>query len=192
MATDLHHDERITAVGLFLEAYSGLVNRLSSQLAQHGLSLIEFGVLIRLARSSQQRLRMSELASQVALTTSGITRVVDRLERASLVRREACPTDRRGAWAVLTDEGLSRITGALPGHLAEVEQHFTGRFSADELARFVGWLRDIRDDVNPAARPSGEATGGSPAATTDQPAREPAGAAPDGSGASTGRTGGRN
>jgi len=94
------------------------------------------------------------------------------------------------AW--LTDEGLSRITGALPGHLAEVEQHFTGRFSADELARFVGWLRDIRDDVNPAARPSGEATGGSPAATTDQPAREPAGATPDGSGASTGRTGGRN
>lgn len=176
MATDLHLDDRITAVGLFLEAYSGLVNRLSGQLAGHGLSLIEFGVLIRLARSSQQRLRMSELAGQVALTTSGITRVVDRLERGGLVRREACPTDRRGAWAVLTEAGLSRITDALPGHLAEVEQHFTGRFPPDELAGFVDRLRDIRDDVNPSARPSGEAAGA--------PSR--------GAATGTGRTGGRN
>jgi MarR family 2-MHQ and catechol resistance regulon transcriptional repressor len=157
--TELHHDERITAVGLFVEAYSGLVSRLSGQLAEHGLSLIEFGVLIRLARSAQQRLRMTELAGQVALTTSGITRVVDRLERDDLVRREACPSDRRGSWAVLTDAGMARITAALPGHLTEIEQHFTGRFPPDELAGFIGQLRGIRDHLNPGARPSGEAAG---------------------------------
>jgi DNA-binding MarR family transcriptional regulator len=163
----LHRDERITAVGLFVEAYTGLVNRLSGQLAEHGLSLVEFEVLIRLARSSQQRLRMTELAGQVSLTTSGITRVVDRLERGGLVRREACPSDRRGSWAVLTDAGMARVTAALPGHLGQVEQHFTGRFSPAELASFVGRLRDIRDHLHPEARPSGEAAG-------------------------TGRTGGRN
>lgn len=171
MPTELHHDERITAVGLFVEAYSGLVNRLSGQLAEHRLSLIEFGVLIRLARSSQQRLRMTELAGQVALTTSGITRVVDRLERTALVRRQACPSDRRGSWAVLTEAGMARITAALPGHLAEIEQHFTGAFPPAELTRFIGALREIRDHLNPGARPSGEAAG-----TERQ----------------TGRTGGRN
>jgi MarR family 2-MHQ and catechol resistance regulon transcriptional repressor len=167
VAPELHHDERITAVGLFVEAYTGLVNRLSGQLAEHGLSLIEFEVLIRLARSSHQRLRMTELAGQVALTTSGITRVVDRLERGELVRREACPSDRRGSWTVLTETGMARVTAALPGHLAQVEQHFTGRVPPDELARFVSRLRDIRDHLHPDARPSREA-------------------------ATTGRTGGRN
>jgi MarR family transcriptional regulator, 2-MHQ and catechol-resistance regulon repressor len=170
--TELHHDDRITAVGLFVEAYSGLVSRLSGQLAGHGLSLIEFGVLIRLARSSHQRLRMTELAGQVALTTSGITRVVDRLERTELVRREACPSDRRGSWAVLTEAGMARITAALPGHLTEIEQQFTGRFLPGELAGFIDQLRDIRDHVNPGARPSGEAAG-------------------TGEGIPTGRTGGR-
>lgn len=149
-APHLHHDERITAVGLFVEAYTGLVTRLSGQLAGHGLSLIEFEVLIRLARSPGHRLRMTELAGQVALTTSGITRVVDRLARGELVRREACPSDRRGAWAVLTEPGMARVTAALPGHLDQVEEHFTGRFPPEELTRFVGWLRDIRDDLHPA------------------------------------------
>jgi MarR family 2-MHQ and catechol resistance regulon transcriptional repressor len=182
--TELHHDERITAVGLFVEAYSGLVNRLSGQLAEHGLSLIEFGVLIRLARSSQQRLRMTELAGQVALTTSGITRVVDRLERTELVRRQACPSDRRGSWTVLTEAGMARISAALPGHLAEIEQHLTGRFPPDELAGFIGQLRDIRDHLNPGARPSGEAAGDWAPAGID------AGPAPEQR--ATGRIGGRN
>lgn len=150
MPDELHHDERITAVGLFVEAYTGLVTRLSGQLAEHGLSLIEFEVLMRLDRSPGRRLRMTELACRVGLTTSGITRVVDRLTRGQLVRREACPSDRRGAWAVLTQTGAARVAAALPGHLDQVEQHFTGRFTPAELDRFAGWLREIRDDLHPA------------------------------------------
>lgn len=146
-------DERITAFGLFAEAYTGLVARFSGQLSGHGLSLVEFEVLVRLARSPEQRLRMTHLAGQVALTTSGITRVVDRLERAGLVRREACPSDRRGAWAVVTPAGVRRLTAALPGHLELLERHFSGRFTPDELATFTERLRTIRDDVHPAARP---------------------------------------
>lgn len=155
---ELQYDERITAFGLFAEAYTGLVARFSAQLAEHGMSLIEFEVMIRLARSPEHRLRMTELAGQVALTTSGITRVVDRLERARLVRRQACPSDRRGSWAVLTSTGLARLASALPGHLALLERHFIGRFRTDELDLVVARLRDIRDDVHPDARPSGETT----------------------------------
>lgn len=166
---ELHDDDRITAFGLFAEVYTGLVTRLSAQLAEHGLSLVEFEVLVRLARSPDHQLRMTALAGQVALTTSGITRVVDRLERDQLVSRRACPSDRRGSSAVLTGAGLTRLTAALPGHLALLEQHFTSRFPLDELALLVTRLREIRDQVHPAARPDG-----------DQP--EP----------STGRTGGRN
>lgn len=153
MSRELHHDERITAFGLLAEAYTGLVTQFSAQLAEHALSLIEFEVLIRLARSPEHRLRMTELAGQVALTTSGITRVVDRLERDELVHRQSCPNDRRGMWAVLTGSGLARLTAALPGHLALIARHFTDRFGADELPRLIDRLREIRDDVNPQAAP---------------------------------------
>ncbi|HLU43691.1 MAG TPA: MarR family transcriptional regulator [Natronosporangium sp.] len=153
MAGLLYDDDRITAFGLFAEAYTGLVNRFSSQLAEYGLSMIEFEVLIRLARSPRQRLRMTDLAGQVALTSSGLTRVVDRLERDGLVCREACPRDRRGSWAVLTETGRARLTAALPGHLALLERHFTSRFAADERELVMARLRDIRDDVHPGARP---------------------------------------
>lgn len=170
----MHDDERITAFGLFAEAYAGLVGRFSAQLAEHGLSLVEFEVLVRLARSPEHQLRMSQLAGQVALTTSGITRVVDRLERDELVCRRACPSDRRGSWAVLTSQGMDRLTAALPGHLTLLDRHFTGRFSAAELRLLVDRLRTIRDEVNPTARPDPE-----PAA----------GARP---GKPTGKTGGRN
>ena len=74
MAEHGYDDPRITAVGLFAEAYTGLAARLAAQVTEHGLALIEFEVLMRLARSPQRQLRMSDLAAQTQLTTSGITR----------------------------------------------------------------------------------------------------------------------
>jgi MarR family 2-MHQ and catechol resistance regulon transcriptional repressor len=155
LASPVLQDHRITAFGLFAEAYTGLVARFTEQLAPHGLSLVEFEVLLRLGRSPGRLLRMNQLAGQVALTTSGLTRVVDRLERAGLVSRRACPDDRRGLWAVLTESGLARLTAALPGHLALLERHFVSRFQPEELAVMVARLREIRDDVHPAANPNG-------------------------------------
>ena len=78
-----YEDARITAFGLFAEVYTGLMARFAAQLAEHRLSVTEFEVLVRLLRSPEHRLRMTELAGQVALTTSGITRVVDRLSATS-------------------------------------------------------------------------------------------------------------
>lgn len=161
---ELYHDERITAFGLFAEAYTGLASRFSAQLAEHSLTLVEFEVLVRLARSEDQEARMSRLAAQVSLTTSGLTRVVDRLERGGLVERRACPQDRRGFCAVLTQAGHARLSAALPDHLAMLERYFLGRFSADERHMLVTRLRAIRDEVHPDARPA------EPEAENDPPA----------------------
>lgn len=176
-----YDDPRITAFGLLAEVYTGLTGTLSGQLAEHGLSLVEFEVLVRLARSPQRHLRMTELAGQVALTTSGITRVVDRLERRELVCRQACPNDRRGAWAVLTAAGEERLAAALPEHVALLERHFTGRFSPAELTLLTTRLRQIRDEVHPGGMPG--KSNSSPAAPSEEaptvPAPELAATAPE-------------
>ena len=99
LVAELHDDPRITAIGLFAEAFTGLSARFAAQLAGHKLSPVEFEVLMRLARSPGHELRMTDLAAQTSLSTSGVTRVVDRMERDGLLRRRACPTDRRSSYA---------------------------------------------------------------------------------------------
>jgi DNA-binding MarR family transcriptional regulator len=144
-------DPRLTAMGLLVETYKGLWSTLAPQLRDHGMTETEFEVLLRLRRSPGQRLRMSDLAAQTALSTSGITRVVDRLERDGLVCRETCVSDRRGFWAALSDQGRARIDGALDGHTALIEQYFTGRLSSNELDVLTATLRKVRDVVRPGA-----------------------------------------
>jgi DNA-binding MarR family transcriptional regulator len=145
-------DERLTAVGLFLEAHAGLTALFGRTLAQTWqLPEQWFEVLLRLGRSPGGELRMSDLAAQVALSPSGLTRAVDRLERAGLVRRASCPSDRRGAYAVITDQGREVLEAALPRHLADIEEHFTGLLTPEELSALTGALRKLRDHLNPAA-----------------------------------------
>jgi DNA-binding MarR family transcriptional regulator len=144
-------DPRITAMGLFAEAYSGLNARLNAQLANHSLGIVDFEVLIRLARSRGGELRMTDLAAQTGLSTSGITRVVDRLERDRLAERRACPTDRRGSFTVITDAGKARLTEVLPGHVGLIEEWFTGRLSDAQLSGMLEALRVVRDAVRPGA-----------------------------------------
>ena len=150
MSTNLD-DPRFTAFGLFAEAYTGLTARFAAQLEEHRLSAVEFEVLLRLARSPGRRLRMTDLAGQTSLSTSGVTRVVDRMDRDGLVRREACASDRRSSYAVVTDAGLRRLDEVLPGHLALVQQWFIGQLTPDQLTGLLESLRTIRDAVNPCA-----------------------------------------
>jgi DNA-binding MarR family transcriptional regulator len=144
-------DPRITAVGLLIETTGGLSTKLAAQLAEHGLAPAEFEVLLRIARTPGQAMRMSDLAAQTLLTTSGITRVVDRLERDGLVERRACPTDRRGAFAAITDVGIARLDQVLPEHLEMIDKWFTGRVGAGQLESLLQTLRVIRDGVRPDA-----------------------------------------
>src|SRR5215210_2692614 len=106
-------DPRLTLMGLFAEAFGGLVAKQSGQLAGTGLAEAEFGVLLRLARSPEGRLRMTDLTAQTSLTSSGITRVVDRLADRGLACREACPSDRRSTFAVITAAGKQRLEDSL-------------------------------------------------------------------------------
>jgi MarR family transcriptional regulator, 2-MHQ and catechol-resistance regulon repressor len=151
-------DPRFTAVGLFSEAYSGLHSRFAAQFEQHRLSSVEFEVLMRLARSPRNRLRMTDLAGQTSLSTSGVTRVVDRMDREGLIRREACPNDRRSSYAVVTAEGLQRLEDVLPGHMELMQQWFIGQLTPAELDALMSALRKIRDAVNPCATAGSDAT----------------------------------
>jgi DNA-binding MarR family transcriptional regulator len=151
MAHDLFDDPRITAVGLLTEAHLGLTNRLACQIAQHELSAIEFEVLLRLGRSPDGQLRMTDLSAQTSLTASGVTRVVDRLERSGLVGRTACASDRRSLYAVITTSGRKRLEAVLPGHLELIDEWFTSRLSPEDLVSLLAGLRQVRDAVRPEA-----------------------------------------
>ncbi|MFD0355016.1 MarR family winged helix-turn-helix transcriptional regulator [Streptomyces sp. NPDC127110] len=151
MEPDVFDDPRLTAAGVFFEAHDGLLARLAPTLEKAGLSSLDFGALTRLSRSPEGRLRMTDLAAQSMLSTSGVTRLVDRLQRGGLVRREASPDDRRSTYAVLTPEGADRLRGVLADHLAEIELWFTGLFTPEQLANLVAGLRTLRDTVHPNA-----------------------------------------
>ncbi|MBV9950564.1 MAG: MarR family transcriptional regulator [Acidimicrobiia bacterium] len=145
------HDPRITAVGLLIETHDGLQRRLAKQLTEVGLPRAEFDALLRLARSDHERLRLHDLATQLDLSNSGASRLVDRLVGRGLVVRATCDTDRRGAYAVITDEGRSLIGGAIPAHLELIEEYYTGVLEPDELDALSGLLRKVRDVVHPGA-----------------------------------------
>jgi len=149
-------DDRITAIGLFAEAFAGLSERFAAQFAEHGLSTVEWEVLIRLARSTNHELRMTDLAAQTSLSTSGITRVVDRMERSGLLCRRACAYDRRSSHAVVTEAGMTRINETLPGHLELIEKWFTGQLPPPLLESMLAGLRKIRDGVAPDATSGAE------------------------------------
>jgi MarR family 2-MHQ and catechol resistance regulon transcriptional repressor len=151
MRSELLDDPRLTAVGLFMEAHLGLSAKLTPRINEFGLSETEYEVLLRLARTPGGRLRMTDLSAQTSLSTSGITRVVDRLERTDLTVRESCETDRRGTWARITAAGLERLESVLRLHLDDIERWFTGRLDQVQLAALTDALRVVRDAVHPDA-----------------------------------------
>ncbi|GIH75163.1 MarR family winged helix-turn-helix transcriptional regulator [Planobispora longispora] len=161
-------DPRLTAMGLLAEVATGLSAKTLPSLAEAGLSEIDFETLIRLARSPGQRLRMSDLAAQTSLSTSGVTRVVDRLEREGLVVRQACATDRRASYAAITTAGTDRLATVLPQHLVDIETWLTGRLTPEQLSAFLDALRIIRDAVRPCAT-----AGAQPASTCSETEPEP-------------------
>ncbi|MCA2228622.1 MarR family winged helix-turn-helix transcriptional regulator [Nonomuraea aurantiaca] len=144
-------DPRLTAMGLLSEVQAGLAARMQPVFGAAGLSEIDFETLLRLGRSPRQSLRMSDLAGQTGLSTSGVTRVVDRLERDGLVARVACAVDRRASYATLTDAGREKLDLVLPQHLEDIDKCLTSLLSAAELEAFLATLRTIRDVVRPCA-----------------------------------------
>jgi DNA-binding MarR family transcriptional regulator len=118
----------------FLRAHATIMRALSDELEQtEGLSLSSYDVLLQLARAPGRRLRMTELAEAVVLSPSGLTRLVERLERGGLVARIKAADDARGAYATLTDRGRARLRKATRSHLAGIRQHFLNQITPHEL-----------------------------------------------------------
>jgi DNA-binding MarR family transcriptional regulator len=152
-------DERLTAVGLLMETASSLANALSCHIVEHGVSPSEFEVLLRLSRSPDSGLRMADLAAQAGISASGLTRLMDRLEQRRLVTRLTCSTDRRGLTAVLTPAGRKLVLKILPGHIADIDQWYTGALDADQLTSLDRALRAVRRRVRPGAEAGADGPG---------------------------------
>jgi DNA-binding MarR family transcriptional regulator len=117
-----------------LRVHAALVRELDAELlAKNDLPLSSYDVLIYLGAAPGKRLRMAELADSVLLSRSGVTRLVDRLEREGLIVRDACTSDGRGLYAVLTEKGEEVLARARPTHLAGVRERFLRHFSEEEL-----------------------------------------------------------
>ncbi len=119
--------------------------------AEHGLTLGEYEVLVRLSEAPDRSIRMSELAAALHLSPSGLTRRIDGLVRGGLVERRPCPTDRRGSSAVLTALGLKTLKAVAPTHVRGVREHFIDRLSAGQLAQLADVLTAIDVDESRAA-----------------------------------------
>lgn len=131
----------------FLRAHARVVRELDAELsAEQGLSLSAYDVLVRLGEAPGRRLRMSELADSVLLTPSGLTRLVDRLCREGLVERRRCPSDGRGAFAVLTAKGAARLEAAREAHLDGVRRLFLSRVSAADQRHLADCWRRLLPD----------------------------------------------
>ena len=132
---------RIESWVSFLRAHSAITRQLNADLLNaHGLTLNDYEVLLLLSRAEGRRMRRVDLAQTVVLTASGITRLLDGLERAGLVEKDACTTDARVSYAKLTGAGLVKLREAAVTHLRGVDEMFVGRFSDGELETLAALL----------------------------------------------------
>lgn len=138
-----------------LRGHASATRAMSAQLvAEHGLTINDYECLLYLAHAEEGRMRRVDLAEQLILTASGVTRLLDGLERAGWVERASCASDRRVTYAVLTDAGRAKLQEAADSHITGVRTFFEERFSADEietLARLLGRLPGAGEAVDEAS-----------------------------------------
>ena len=138
-----------------LRAHASTTRLLSAELqADHGLTINAYEALLRISWEEGQRMKRVDLSRRLLLTPSGITRLLDGLERAGLVEAVSCPTDRRVSYAQLTDAGRERLSAASEAHLASIRelfgQHLTGA-EVEALAAALGKLPSVAADEPPCS-----------------------------------------
>jgi DNA-binding MarR family transcriptional regulator len=125
----------------FLRAHAAITRELSAQLQrEHDLTLNDYEVLLHLSHADDGMMRRVDLAQQVLLTASGITRLLEGLERAGSVCKETCSSDARVSYAKLTDEGRAKLLAARETHLRGIDELFLSRYSGSELATLAELL----------------------------------------------------
>lgn len=150
---------RLAAWREFLGLHATLVEAIEKELAAaEALPLGWYDVLIALYETPGRRLRMHELAAAILLSPSGLTRLVDRLERAGLLRREPCSDDRRCQHAVLTEAGLAQLRRTWPVYAAAIARHWGSHLGDDETAILRGVLARLREPARQERRHAGPLT----------------------------------
>ncbi|MEV4437572.1 MarR family transcriptional regulator [Streptomyces sp. NPDC049577] len=115
-----------------------------------GMPHIYYGLLVQLSEVPRRRMRMTELAESAKITRSRLSHAIARLEKNGWVRREDCPSDKRGQLAVLTDEGFAMLRGSAPGHVAAVRAAVFDRLTPEQAAQFGEMCRIIASGLEPA------------------------------------------
>jgi DNA-binding MarR family transcriptional regulator len=129
-----------------LRAHASVVRRLEAELlAEHGLSLPAYEVLSHLSEVPDRSLRMTELSEAALLSPSGVTRLVDKLQRDGLVRRRRCAADARVIYCELTDAGMARLVTAYPTHLRGVREHMVDKLDRDDLRGVADSMAKLAD-----------------------------------------------
>ena len=124
-----------------LRGHAALVRKLNAELiADHGITINDYDVMAQLMRAPERKMRRVDLARSVVLSASGITRLLDGLERDGWVCKASCTSDGRITYAVLTDEGQAKYRAARATHLASVRELFADRYSCDELEQLAELL----------------------------------------------------
>jgi DNA-binding MarR family transcriptional regulator len=131
-----------------IRGQSAATRAVNAQLvADHGLTINDFECMLLLARADGRRMRRVDLAEQLVLTASGVTRLLDGLEQEGWVDRAACASDRRVTYAVLTDDGYRKLREASKSHVADVRAFFEARYNDDELAQLASLLGRLPSDA---------------------------------------------
>ncbi|MFI8183830.1 MarR family transcriptional regulator [Actinacidiphila glaucinigra] len=108
----------------YLDVGTLLLNQLGRDLEPFDLTINDYEILVNLSESPQRRMRMSDLARATLQSKSRLSHQIGRMEKAGLVRRENCESDRRGLFAVLTEDGWETMRKVAPHHVAAVREHF--------------------------------------------------------------------
>jgi DNA-binding MarR family transcriptional regulator len=133
--------EQLQAWLNYIRSHSAITRELSAQLQrEHGLTLNDYEVLLVLSHAEGGMMRRVDLAETVLLTASGITRLLEGLERSGYVCKHACDSDARVSYAKLTDEGRQKLREASVTHLRDIDELFLGRYSAAELVTLAELL----------------------------------------------------
>lgn len=125
-----------------------LHDRLTREMqAQHGLTMADYEILVRLSEVPERRMRMSDLAQVTLSSRSRLSHQIDRMEKAGLVERQHCTDDRRGAFAVLTDRGWTTLVAAAPDHVASVRAHLVDQLTPEEFAALGAACQKVSDHL---------------------------------------------
>ncbi|MDI6409357.1 MarR family transcriptional regulator [Streptomyces albus] len=140
-------EEEQRAWRMHLDVSKLLSYQLERDLQPFGLTLNDYEILVNLSESPDRRLRMTDLAAATLQSKSRLSHQITRMEKAGLVRRESCESDKRGLFAVLTDEGWSTMRRVAPHHVASVRRHFIDSVSAADLAHLERTLRPVAEKL---------------------------------------------